>query len=40
MRMYKLNYIHKGIWTMLGVRLSYVLLVLPFIALFLFGSYK
>ena len=38
--MYKQKHIHKGIWTMLEVRLSYVLLVLPFIALFLFGSYK
>ena len=39
--MHKHIHIHKGIWTMLGVRWSHVLLALPFIVFLLFiGSYK
>ena len=34
MRLHKHIHIHKGVWTMLGVRWSHALLALPFLALF------
>ena len=41
MRLHKHIHIHKGIWTVLGVRWSHALLALPFIVFLLFlGSYK